>query len=407
MTNAMPGALEGIRILEFSEMIAAPFGGMHLGDLGAEIIKVEPVAGESWRLANQFVPTESRAFLSLNRNKRDLTLDLKTEEGREVVYKLIPSIDVVIVNYRPDTPANLGIDYETLRALNDRIIYVENTAMGREGPYSHRPGYDLVAQAMTGLLLTGGRRDDDGIPLPLTPAIADYGTGLTIAFAVCAGLFARERSGVGQKIEATLLATALALQGGGFMRTATNTGRSVEADASSTQRRARAMNAYYRVYKTKDSMIALACLTPVLRRKAAEAIGVDDPRQTRDIPRDSEEGREVAEQVTAEVVKRMEERTTDEWLAAFDAAGVPAGPVNSVRDMADHPQVVANDLAVDFDHPVVESLTLVGPVFKMSETPTRARSAPQTLGQHNDEILAELGYSDVQISELREAGVIR
>jgi formyl-CoA transferase len=408
MTDGLPpGALDGVRILEFSEMIAAPFAGMHLGDLGADIIKVEPTEGESWRLANQFAPQESRAFLALNRNKRDLTLNLKTEAGREVIYKLIPTIDVVIVNYRPDTPANLGIDYDTLRALNGRLIYVENTAMGREGPYSHRPGYDLVAQAMTGLLLSGGRVDDDGVPLPLTPAIADYGTGLTIAFAVCAALFTRERTGKGQKVEATLLATALALQGGGFMRTATNTGRSVEADAGDTRRAARARNAYYRVYKTNDSMIALACLTPVLRRKAADAMGIDDPRHTREIPRDSEEAGQVAEQVTTEVVKRMEERTTAEWLEAFDAAGVPAGPVNSIRDMADDPQVIANRLAVSFDHPVVESVTMVGPVFKMSETPSRAQSAPPTLGQHNDEILTELGYSEVAIQELREQGVVR
>src|SRR5258708_34988236 len=147
MSTLPPGALEGVRILEFSEMIAAPFAGMHLGDLGADIIKIEPPGGEPWRLTAPFAPAESRAFMALNRNKRDLAIDLKTPEGREVIHRLVPSMDVVIVNYRPDTPRKLAIDYETLREINDRIIYVENTAMGRRGPHAHPPRYDLLAQA--------------------------------------------------------------------------------------------------------------------------------------------------------------------------------------------------------------------------------------------------------------------
>src|SRR5207302_153028 len=143
--------------------------------------------------------------------------------GQEVVHKLIPEMDVVLVNYRPDTHVKLGIDYETLRAINDRIVYVENTFMGRRGDQSHRPGYDLIAQAVTGLLISSGRADEDGIPVPITPAVADFATGLTMAMAVCAALFARERTGKGQKVESTLLGTSLALQGTGFMRTGVKT----------------------------------------------------------------------------------------------------------------------------------------------------------------------------------------
>src|SRR5256885_4202237 len=266
----MAGALEGIKVLELSEMIAAPFAGMHLGDMGADIIKIEPPSGESWRLTAPFAPKESRVFMALNRNKRDIAIDLKTEEGRAVVHRLVPSMDVVLVNYRPDTHTKLGIDYETMRSLNERIIYVENTAMGRRGDQSHRPGYDLIAQAVTGLLVSGGRKDDEGLPVPLTPAIADFGTGLTMAMAVCAALFARERTGLGQKVEATLLGTSLAFQGAGFMRTGLPTSADTErldTDISPAQRRALA--AYYPVYRTKDSTIAIACLTPVLRREPA------------------------------------------------------------------------------------------------------------------------------------------
>ena len=402
-----PGALDGVKVLEFSEMIAAPFAGLHLGDLGADIIKVEPPTGESWRLSGPFAPTESRVFLALNRNKRDLAVDLKTEAGREIVHRLVPSMDVVLVNYRPDTPAKLGIDYETLRNLNERIIYVENTAMGSRGDQSHRPGYDLIAQAVTGLLLTSGRKDDDGLPVPMTPAIADYATGLTMAMAVCAALFARERTGVGQKVEATLLGTSLALQGSGFMRTEVVTTRDTDRlDGALTPSQRRALAAYYRVYRTKDSMIAVACLTPVLRRKMAAAIGVEDERHVRELPRLSDEAIAVGEKFTAEVSARMAERTTAEWLAVLDAAGVPAGPVNKIGDLADDPQVVANDLVVELDHPVASRMSMVGPIVRMSGTPTRAQSPPPTLGQHSHEILAELGYREAEIASFREAGVI-
>src|SRR5439155_12007464 len=268
--SRMPGPLEGVRVLEFSEMIAAPFAGMHLGDLGADVIKVEPPGGEPWRLTNPFAPTESRVFLALNRSKRGMAIDLKTAQGQEIVHRLVPSMDVVIVNYRPDTPAKLGIDYDTLREINPQLIYIENTFLGRQGPHAHRPGYDLAAQAATGLLLTSGQKYSDGIPIPMTPAIADYGTGLTMAMAVSAALFARERTGVGQKIEATLLATSLAIQGSQFLRL-TGASSAVTADelAGLPESQRRALASYYRVYRTKDSMIAIACLTPVLRRKMA------------------------------------------------------------------------------------------------------------------------------------------
>jgi crotonobetainyl-CoA:carnitine CoA-transferase CaiB-like acyl-CoA transferase len=401
------GALDGIKVLEFSEMIAAPFAGMHLGDMGADVIKVEPTAGEAWRLTAQFAPNESRVFMALNRNKRDLALDLKSAAGREVVARLVPAMDVVLVNYRPDALVKLGIDYETLRRLNERIIYVDNTAMGSRGEECYRPGYDLIAQAVTGLMVTGARRDADDLPLPLTPAIADYGTGLAMAMAVCAALFARERTGVGQKVETTLLGTSLALQGSGFLRTGMVTTTEVdrfETELTADQRRA--LGAYYRVYRTADSMIAIACLTPVLRRKLAEVVGVEDARHTRKLGRLSAEAVTIAEEFTAAVTECMLERTTGEWLALLDAAGVPAGAVRHVKELADDPQVLANDLVVDFEHPVTKSVAMVGPIVRMSATPTRAQSPPPTLGQHSDEILAELGYSNAEIASLREHAVV-
>jgi crotonobetainyl-CoA:carnitine CoA-transferase CaiB-like acyl-CoA transferase len=401
----MAGALDGVKILEFSEMIAAPFAGMHLGDLGADVIKVEPPEGDPWRHSVEFAPNESRTFLSLNRNKRGVTLDLKQPEAQEVVRRLVPEMDVVIVNYRPDVPKRLGIDYETLSALNPALIYVQNTAMGTRGDQSHRPGYDLIAQAITGLMLTGGRADAEGVPMPLTPAIGDYSTGLIIALAICAALFARTQTGHGQKVDTTLLGTSLALQVSQFMRTDVATPLA-EASASSTAAEARAANAYYRVYRTKDSMIAVACLTPTLRRKMAQAIEVHDVRHDRKIDRDSDEGRQVAVEFTLAAIERFAERTTEEWLGVFDVAGVPAAPVRRVAELLDDPQVLANDLVVEFDHPAAGAVAMVGPVIQMAKTPTSVRRPPPTLGQHNEEVLAEFGYSVEEIAALRARGAL-
>ncbi len=422
----MPGALEGVRILEFSEIIAAPFGGMLLSDMGADVIKVEPVGGEAWRLQAQFMPLESRPFISLNRGKRGIAIDLKSAEGREIVYRLVPDIDVVIINYRPDTPYNLGIDYETLSALNPRLIYVENTAFGRKGPHASRPGYDIIAQAVTGLMAANGKTSEHGLPQAMSPAMADFSTGISICWAVCAALYARERTGLGQKVEASLLATALAVQTGTFMeidsvdadtqglmrgrlREARAAGASFE-EVQKIRAEARPMfgNAYYRCYFTKDSVVAVGCLSDALRRKAAAAMGVRDPRfEDPDWQPMSPESRAAGVKVVTEAEAIMRTKTTDEWVAVFDAAGVPAGPFRTIDELRTEPQVLENDLIVDLEHSLVGHLRMVGPPLKFSATPSRAVSASPALGQHNDEVLSALGYSAEAIERLRTEGVVR
>jgi formyl-CoA transferase len=423
----MPGALDGIRILEFSEIIAAPFAGMLLSDMGADIIKVEPPQGEAWRLSAQFMPGESRQFISLNRGKRGLAIDLKAPEGREVIHKLVPSMDVVTINYRPDTPYNLGIDYETLSALNPRLIYVENTAFGRKGPHSYRPGYDIIAQAVTGLMAANGKTNDKGLPQAMSPAMADFSTGISICWAVCAALFARERTGKGQKVEASLMGTALAVQTGTFMEI-----DSVDADTQTTMRgRMRALresgasfqeiqamrselrpqfgagSPYYRCYFTKDSVVAVGCLSDALRRRAAEAMGVNDPRfDDPNLGWGTPEARTAGGKVVAEAEEIMRTKTTDEWITIFDAAGVPAGPYRTIDELRTDPQVLENDLIVDLEHTMVGHLRMVGPPLKFAETPSRVRSASPALGEHNDEVLSELGYGAEAIASMRERGVI-
>jgi crotonobetainyl-CoA:carnitine CoA-transferase CaiB-like acyl-CoA transferase len=424
----MAGPLEGVKILEFSEIIAAPFAGMLLSDLGADIIKVEPPDGEAWRLSAQVVPGESRQFISLNRGKKGLAINLKTSEGQEVIHKLVPEMDVVMINYRPDTPANLAIDYETLKKINPRIIYVENTAFGRQGPSSHRPGYDIVIQAYSGLMSTDGKQTEKGVPQAMSPAVADFATGISLAWATCAALYARERTGKGQKVEATLLGTALAMQTGSFMQL-----DAVDADAGREMtRRVRearesgaswaelqklraelrpqfaAGNAYYRCYITRDSVIAIGCLSDALRRKAAQAMGIVDPRQEDpNAPTVGPEARELVRKVVEAAEARMLEKTTAEWLAIFDAAGVPAGPFKSVDELREDPQVVSNDLITDLEHPLVGHLRMVGAPVKFSETPSTVKGPSPVLGEHNDEILTRLGYTEGQIADLRAKGVLR
>ncbi|MXY20646.1 MAG: CoA transferase [Dehalococcoidia bacterium] len=423
----MAGPLEGIKVLEFTQIIAGPFGGMMLADMGADVIKVEPVEGEPWRVALEFIPGESKTYMSLNRGKRSLPLDLTKPEAVEIVHDMIREIDVVVINARPDVPDKLGIDYETLSAVNPRLIYCDNTAFGRNGPDSYRPGYDLIIQAMSGLMAAEGKIRD-GVPQLITStAVADFATGIAVAWGVCAALFHRERTGQGQKVETTLLGTALGVQTGSFM----------EIDAFDAERRAeflavlnamresgasyedmheqyvqivspwRGGNIYYRTYQARDGALAVACLSDRLRKRVADVLGIDDPRFSPGFDPFDEETIAHSEELVKQAEKLFREKTVDEWLETFDSVGVPAGPVRFVQEMLDHEQVEANGLSVKLEHTLAGPVKMVGPIISMSETPLEARSASPALGEHTDEILASMGYSQDEIVALKSGGVTR
>ena len=422
----MPGPLDGVKILEFTEIIAGPFGGMLLSDMGADVIKVEPPWGEPWRFAREFIPTESGTYISLNRGKRSLPLDLTKPEARDIVRRMIPDMDVVLINARPDVPYNLGIDYESLSAINPRIIYCENTAYGRKGPDSYRPGYDIVVQAMTGLMASEGKVID-GVPQQITStAIADYATGISIAWSVCAALYHRERTGQGQKIEASLLGSALAVQCGRFMSIAAvdeepraelletldamrQAGSSYE-DIQQVYREQspfRRGNVYYRSYQAKDGIVTVGCLSDTLRKKMADAVGLRDIRFEPGYDPTSDETIEFNERLLEKAQDIFREKSVAEWLGILDEAGVPAGPLRFVEELATDEQVVANDLVVEVEHSLAGKVTMVGPPFSMSETPLEAKRASPALGEHTDEVLAEYGYDAEQVRRLRDEGVTR
>ena len=420
----MPGPLDGIKIIEFTQIIAAPFGGMLLADMGAEIIKVEPLEGEPWRLHTEFIPKESKTFIGLNRGKKSLPLDLQSPDGLEIAQKLVADADVVIINARPDVPKNLGIDYETLSQINPKIIYCDNTAFGRRGPHGYRPGYDLIVQAMSGLL-AADNKVVDGVPQQVTAtAVADYTTGVAIAWGVSAALFSREKTGKGQKIDTTLLSTSLLIQGG-FMELEDH-GKDEKDELVETLGALReaglpytslleqqqvyspfntAFRIYYTTYQTSNDVIAIACLSNRLRKKAADAIGVIDPRFSDDFDPDDPDSIDAIESLSEQIKSILITKTCQEWLAIFDDAGVPAGPVRFIQELTDDEQVIANDMVVEVNHSLAGKVRMAGPMIQMSETPLEARSASPALGEHTDQIMLALGYSEEEITDLRSRNI--
>ena len=417
----MAGALDGIRVLEFSEIIAAPTTGMVLADMGADVIKVEPPWGESWRLNLQFVPLESRGFIAVNRGKRSLPLDMTRPEAREIAHELVKRVDVVLVNYRPDVPAKLGIDYETLSGINPRIVYGEATAFGKEGPHANRPGYDLIAQAVSGLI-TNDQKFVDGVPsLYQSTPFVDFFTGSALASGVLAALFAREKTGRGQKVETSLLQSAMSLQGlrsmwievedgerqsdfvGDIQRMRQEKrpiGEAIERYNQFQGRKPGNQRYYYRTYATADGAIAVGCLSTPLRKRLLGVLGIQgDGVIDRTGPGDADDA------IMVRAVRIIAEKTTDEWIAAFDAAGVPAGQVTFAEELWDDPQVLANDMAVELNHSLVGRVRMASPLAKLSDTFVEQRVASPALGEHTDEILGELGYDSERGEALRHSGV--
>ena len=421
------GPLAGVRILEFSEIIAAPFGGMLLSDMGADIIKVEPPLGEPWRGFQPLGLREGRGYIALNRGKKGITLDLNHAEAREIAQQLAARSDVVIINYRPDVAAKLGIDYATLSAKNPRLIYCDNTAFGRKGPYAHRPGYDLIAQALTGLMTVEGRREESGVPLLNALPAADISTGIAIAWGICAALYARERTGRGQEISTSLMASALMIQNGRLMSIEaidTET-RSTALDKINTLRGQGASykeqldviagvrpafgNIYYRCYQTADGFVAVGCLSTPLRKKLLGAVEMEDWRvgkRPEDIDYTDPNVVQYCKDLVREAEARFKAKTTREWLPILDQWGVPAGNVQFTEELLEDPQVLDNGYITELEHPLMGPIRMAGPMIQMSDTPLEPQGSSPTLGEHTDEVLRTLGYDDARIASLRESGAL-
>lgn len=420
------GPLAGVRVLEFSQIIAGPFAGMMLSDMGAEVTKFEPLEGEPWRIFVELVPKESRTYASLNRGKRGVAIDMAHPSAREVIARLARDADVVIINYRPGVAEKLGIDYETLRSVNPRLIYCENTAFGKRGPLASRGGYDLIVQALSGLMAGEAKMAGD-VPTYVYPAVADYATGILIGGAISAALYARERTGEGQRIDCTLLGTAIAMQTSQFtwidafddavfppmiesIKQARLDMKTFEeqVEIHNTFRPAGAGNVYYRVYQTSDGFIAVGALSRQLWAKVRAATGLEDPRAKPDGSFDSAppdwdvEGPKLV--AKAEALFRT--RSTADWGAVLEQHGVPSGPVHFIEELFDHPQATENGLVTEMDHPLLGHLKMVGPAFQMSGTPLAPQGPSPVLGGDTIAVLREAGYSGEEIDAMAASGVI-
>ena len=420
----MPGPLDGVKVVEFTEIIAGPFAGMLLSDMGADVIKVEPPWGDPWRGTQPISPTESRVFIAYNRGKRSITLDLTTQAAADVLARLIPQMDVAIVNYRPDVAAKLGVDYESLSAINPRLIYCENTAFGRQGPDSYRPGYDMILQAMTGIMAAESKVSNGAPVHVVSSPFVDTSAGICLAWCVCAALYHRERTGRGQKVETTLLGLALAMLGMRFVEVEALDREKLTATLESLAALREAGvpypellqiyeadhpvtpgNIYYRSYQTADGVISLGCLSDPLRQRLLDTLGLTDIRFDPDYDPRSEEAVAFGEQLIRQAEEAFLQRTAAEWLALLDERGIPAGPVRFVEEVFDDPQVQANGLVAELEHRDAGPLRMVGPLAQFSETPLEA-TPPPALGQHTDEVLSELGFTPEEVASWRADGAL-
>lgn len=424
----MPGPLDGIKVLELTQIIAGPYCGVALADLGAEVVKLESPVGDASRKIGQFAPGESKAFHGLNRGKRGLVVDLSQPAGRAVVHRLIGDFDVFVTNVRPGVAERIGADYETLVQFRHDLIYLDVTGYGDRGPSAQRAGSDLVVQAYSGLLAGDLKVDSTGAPEHITAtAPSDYVAALGGAMGVCAALFHRERTGEGQRISTTLLGAGLALQtpwAGDVpvsdsilidplrrmmsdMRAEGASYAEMIAARRSRPNQGKAFRVYYSGYPVKDGAIILGALTPQNRDQIRAALEItDDPIDSPDFNAIGPDADLVAERVEEQIRQKLAGGTMSEWMVRLDAAGAPASPVNWLEDIADDPQVAAMNLMPSIEHPLTGSERQVGPLIEMSKTDTGTTRSSPPLDADTDDILREHGFAEEQIAQLRASGAI-
>ncbi len=373
---------------------------MTLGDLGAEIIKVErPGGGDDTRTwGPPFAGGESAYYLCCNRNKKSITIDLKHPRGMELVKELAKSSDVIVENFTPGLMKRFGLDFETLRRENPRLIYCSITAYGQDGPYRDRPGYDMVLSAVGGLMWITG--PEGGEPCKVGVAITDVLTGISASGAILAALLRRERGGRGQYLDCSLLdiqVSALANIASNYLVAGKEAQRWGTAHESIIP---------YQVFQTKDHPIAIAAANQKLWIRFCRVI--DKPEWT-DNPRFESNPKRVENRIEllALINEVMGQKPCDEWVKLFVEASVPCGPVNSMESLFSDPQVLHRDMVVEVPHPTIGSLRLGGVPIKYSETPAEIRLPPPLLGEHTDSILGDvLRYSPEQIAQLRQQKVV-
>jgi formyl-CoA transferase len=401
MNDSAPRAplpLAGVRVLDVSQVMAGPFCSMLLGDMGADVIKIEPPeGGDQTRRAMGFKlkGNDSLGFFNLNRNKRSFALNLKSKTARELFYRLVQSADILLENYRPGVTKRLGIDYETLSKINPRLVYASISGFGQTGPWSQRPGFDLIAQAMAGVMSItghpGGPPTKSGVP------VSDIGCALFALYGILAAYIGREKTGRGQYVDASLFEAAIAFSIWDISEF-WGTGR-VPTPLGTANR----FGAPYQAVKAKDAYFVMGANNNRLFQTFCDAIGRPDLMADE---RFASNAARLANRnaLIAEMEKSLAAKPAAEWIDLLLAAGVPAGPIQNYAEALDNDHARAREVVMEMDHPVEGTVKSIGFPVKLSETKQQVRMPPPLLGQHNDEILAELGVDDAMRERLKAEG---
>lgn len=386
-------ALDGIRVLELGQVMAGPFCALQLCDMGADVIKVEPPEGDPTRQMGTRAGSDSTCFTAMNRGKRGIVLDLKSARGRDALVRLVAGADIFLENFRPGVMHALGLDYAALSAVNERLIYASISGYGQTGPDRAKGGFDLVAQGASGLMSVTG--EPAGPPVKVGVPLTDLGAGLFALAAILAALHHRGRSGRGQYIDTSLLEAGLALSA---WEAAEFFASGAAPDAMGSAHR---FLAPYQAIRCADGYVTIGAGTDRLFAELAALLG--HPEWS-GLPEFADTSARVRNRTA--LIARIEAVTGQQpkahWLAAFEAHGIPCGPINTYPETFADPQVRSRDMVVELEHPTLGRMNTVGSPIKMSETPTVVDRRAPLLGEHTDEVLREAGFSD---EEIRRVGV--
>ena len=390
--------LAGIRVIDLTRILSGPFCTMILGDLGAEVIKVEPPGhGDHVRQLGSIVDGFSWYFAAFNRNKRSIVLDLKREEGKAVLARLVAGADVLAENFRPGVLAEMGFGADRLKALNPRLVVASVNGYGSEGPYVDRPAFDFITQAMSGFMSVNGTPESG--PLRAAPPLTDLIAGLYAALGVVAALRVRDRDGIGQKVEASMMNGMISMMAY-LASTQLATGETPPPTGNDHP-----VASPYGLFHASDGDVAVAPSTPPILKRFLGALGLehllDDPRFSSNAQRIRNRAA-----LNALIDERMRGDTQQNWVARLNAAGVPSGRVQSLAEVFDDPQVAAQEMVLDVPHPGHGTVRMTGFPLKMSETPCRVNRPAPDLGADTEAVLAEFGIGAGEVAALKERGVI-